>query len=172
MIFAVFGTVERRSGLGRIFPLVSSRSNPDCWLMDKISKRTFLKGAPVLGITAGGPILAGAATHSEKPLSKQEALLDPHYHSDSGWQFGSQAIHHGEQEGYQVTPISQDKCAPGYQRPGNLKNPTVAALLRKVMEIEGTQASVGGPCGMGIIAQTYMALLRPGGSRRGASMQL
>jgi len=140
--------------------------------MDKISKRTFLKGAPVLGITAGGTILAGAATHSEKPLSKQEALLDPHYHSDSGWQFGSQAIHHGEQEGYQVTPISQDKCAPGYQRPGNLKNPTVAALLRKVMELEGTQAAVGGPCGMGIIAQTYTALLRPGGSRRGASMQL
>ena len=130
--------------------------------MDKISKRTFLKGAPVLGITAGGPILAGAATHSEKPLSKQEAPLDPHYHSESGWQFGSQAIHHGEQEGYQVTPISQDKCAPGYQRPGNLKNPTVAALLRKVMELEGTQAAVGGPCGMGIIAQTYMALLRPG----------
>ena len=145
--------------------------------MDKISKRMFLKGAPLLGITAGGPILAGAATHSEKPLSKQEALLDPHYHSASGWQFGSQAIHHGEQEGYQVTPISQDKCAPGYQRPGyqrpgNLKNPTVAALLRKVMELEGTQAAVGGPCGMGIIAQTYMALLRPGGSRRGASMQL
>ena len=89
--------------------------------MDKISKRTFLKGAPVLGITAGGPILAGVATHSENPFSKQETLLDPHYYSESGWQFGSQAIHHGEQEGYQVTPISQDKCAPGYQRPGNLK---------------------------------------------------
>jgi methionine-gamma-lyase len=30
------------------------------------------------------------------------------------------------------------------------------------MEMEGTEAAVGGPCGMGIISQTYMALLRPG----------
>ena len=63
---------------------------------------------------------------------------------------------------YQVTPISQDKAAPGYQRPGNLRNPTVAALLRKVMEMEGTEAAIGGPCGMSIISQTYMALLKPG----------
>jgi cystathionine beta-lyase/cystathionine gamma-synthase len=89
-------------------------------------------------------------------------LLDEHFASASGRRFGSQVIHCGEQNGYQVTPISQDKCAPGYQRPGNLSNPTVAALLRKVMEMEGTEAAVGGPCGMGIISQTYLALLQPG----------
>ena len=70
--------------------------------------------------------------------------------------------HHGEQDGFQVTPISQDKCAPGYQRPGNLRNPTVRALLKKVMEMEGAEAAIGGPCGMSIISQTYMALLKPG----------
>ena len=30
------------------------------------------------------------------------------------------------------------------------------------MEIEGSEAAIGGPCGMGIISQTYMALLKPG----------
>lgn len=30
------------------------------------------------------------------------------------------------------------------------------------MEMESTEAAVGGPCGMSIISQTYMALLKPG----------
>ncbi len=30
------------------------------------------------------------------------------------------------------------------------------------MEIEGSEAAIGGPCGMGIISQTDMALLKPG----------
>ena len=30
------------------------------------------------------------------------------------------------------------------------------------MEMEGTEAAVGGPCGMSVISQTYMALLKPG----------
>ena len=94
--------------------------------------------------------------------SATKDLVDEHFESSTGRRFGSQAIHHGEQSGYQVTPISQDKAAPGYQRPGNLENPTVATLLRKVMEMEGTEAAVAGPCGMSIISQTYMALLKPG----------
>ena len=118
----------------------------------------------MLGAAAVTPILA--ADESEAPA--QEAansptdLIDDNFESASGRSFGSQVIHHGEQDGFQVTPISQDKCAPGYQRPGNLRNPTVRALLKKVMEMEGAEAAIGGPCGMSIISQTYMALLKPG----------
>ena len=68
-------------------------------------------------------------------------------------------IHHGEQTGYHVTPISQDKSAPSYQRLGNLNNPT---LLRKVMKMEGTEAAAAGSCGMSIISQTYLSLLKLG----------
>ncbi len=127
----------------------------------RIPRRSVLGG---LGVAAVAP-LAGAAAPDAQPAAKPPPpadLLDEHFTSASGRRFSSQVIHVGEQKGYQVTPISQDKAAPGYQRPGNLSNPTVGALLRKVMEMEGTQAAVGGPCGMGIISQTYLALLRPG----------
>jgi len=132
--------------------------------MDKITKREFLKITPVLGAAAATPALAG---DGEDALAKETDLapadlIDDNFESVSGRQFGSQIIHHGEQDGFQVTPISQDKCAPGYQRPGNLRNPTVGTLLKKVMEMEGAEAAIGGPCGMSIISQTYMALLRPG----------
>ncbi len=104
-----------------------------------------------------------AAAGSDIQVAAGSAEIgDPAYRSASGWHFGTEAIHAGEQQGYQVTPISQDKAAPCYQRPGNLANPTVAALLRKLMEMEGTEAAAGAPCGMGIIAQTYLALLKPG----------
>lgn len=128
--------------------------------MDKLNKREFLKTTAFLG--AAPPQLSeDAAAHDDVPTEAD--LADERFHSSSGWHFGSQAIHHGEPNGYQVTPISQDKCAPtGYQRPGNLRNPTVATLLKKVMELEGSEAAVGGPCGMGIISQTYLALLKPG----------
>jgi methionine-gamma-lyase len=125
-----------------------------------ITRRNMLRG---LGVAAAAPAAAatmGAA--EEAPAPPPDDLLDEQFTSASGRHFGSQIIHTGEQKGYQVTPISQDKATPGYQRPGNLNNPTVAALLRKVMEMEGTEAAVGGPCGMGIISQTYMALLKPG----------
>ena len=134
--------------------------------MDKINKREFIKTTAMLGAAAAVPTASLAAdedTTAPATIRPAADLVDEHFASTSGWHFGSQVIHHGEQDGYQVTPISQDKCAPaGYQRPGNLNNPTVAALLRKVMEMEGAEAAVGGPCGMGIILQTYMALLRPG----------
>ena len=128
--------------------------------MDKLSKREFLKMTALFGAGAVAPTLADASTPASIPPSAD--LLDEHYTSASGRHFGSQIIHHGEQDGYQVTPISQDKAAPGYQRPGNLNNPTVAVLLHKMMEMEGTKTAVGGPCGMSIISQTYMALLKPG----------
>jgi len=91
-----------------------------------------------------------------------ENLMDDRYKSKSGHRFGSQVIHHGEMTGFDVTPISQDKASPGYQRPGNMSNPTVAPLLKKMMEIEGAESAVGAPCGMGAISQTYLALLKPG----------
>ena len=116
----------------------------------------------VLGAGVSVPTFAAAQVIAPPAISPTDDLVDERFTSDSGWHFGSQAIHYGEQEGFQVTPISQDKAAPGYQRPGNLNNPTVAALLRKVMEMEGTEAAAGGPCGMSIISQTYMALLKPG----------
>lgn len=136
--------------------------------MDQLTKREFLKITSLLGAGAAVPaITAAPAVESEDATARatitpRTDLVDEHFTSNSGRHFGSQLIHHGEQPGYQVTPISQDKAAPGYQRPGNLRNPTVAALLRKVMEMEGTEAAVGGPCGMSIISQTYMALLGPG----------
>ena len=98
--------------------------------------------------------------HGSVCLGRRHASLNIDK-SASGRHFGSQVIHHGEQKGYQVTPISLDKASPCYQRPGNLKNPTVAALLQKVMEMDGTEAAAAGPSGMGIISQTYMALLNP-----------
>lgn len=131
--------------------------------MDKLNKREFLKATTFLGAAA---IPATSVAANESPAATTDTppaeLLDDHFMSDSGFGFGSQAIHHGEEKGYQVTPISQDKCAPGYQRPGNLNNPTVAPLLRKLMEVEGSPAAVGGPCGMSMISQTYLALLQPG----------
>lgn len=128
--------------------------------MDHLNKREFLKFTSLLGAGAAVPVAATAATPAGDPT--MDELLDANFTSASGRQFGSQVIHHGEQAGFQVTPISQDKAAPGYQRPGNLNNPTVTPLLRKIMEMEGSEAAAGGPCGMGIIAQTYMALLKPG----------
>jgi methionine-gamma-lyase len=133
--------------------------------MDKINKREFIKSTAMIGAAAVVPAASlSAAEDVDAPATIPPAtdLVDKHFASTTGRHFGSQVIHHGEQDGYQVTPISQDKAAPGYQRPGNLGNPTVAALLRKVMEMEGTDAAIGGPCGMGIISQTYMALLTPG----------
>ncbi|MFZ9935854.1 MAG: trans-sulfuration enzyme family protein [Luteolibacter sp.] len=127
--------------------------------MDHLNKREFLKVTSLLGAGAALPVGPPPAPASDPTMGE---LLDANFTSASGRQFGSQVIHHGEQAGFQVTPISQDKAAPGYQRPGNLNNPTVAPLLRKIMEMEGSEAAAGGPCGMGIIAQTYMALLKPG----------
>ena len=101
-----------------------------------------------------------SATVGPRPESND--LLEPLAESTSDRHFTSQLIHHGEQTGYHVTPISQDKSAPGYQRPGNLNNPTVATLLRKVMKMEGTEAAAAGSCGMSIISQTYLSLLKPG----------
>ena len=126
--------------------------------MDSLSKREFLMTTTLLGAAIPATVAA-----DETSVQDREADLgDDGFTSDSGWHFGSLAIHHGEQQGFQVTPISQDKCAPGYQRPGNLRSPTVAALLRKVMELDGTEAAIAGPCGMSVISQTYLSLLKPG----------
>jgi methionine-gamma-lyase len=125
-----------------------------------LNKREFLKMTSLLGALPAFPAIA--AEDAPVPPDVTKDLVDERFASTSGRHFGTQVIHHGEQNGFQVTPISQDKAAQGYQRPGNLSNPTVAALLRKVIEIEGTEAAVGGPCGMSIISQTYMALLKPG----------
>lgn len=133
--------------------------------MDNLSKRDFLKLAPLAGAAAAATA-SGLSAQEDAPATEPRPdpanLVDENFESVSGRGFESQVIHHGEQDGFQVTPISQDKCAPGYQRPGNLGNPTVAALLRKVMEMEGAGAAVGGPCGMSVISQTYLALLKPG----------
>lgn len=128
-----------------------------------LTRRALIKD---VGIAAAALPFLPAMTAKGADEAADVALLpdigDGHFSSSSGRHFGSQIIHSGEERGFQVTPISQDKAAPGYQRPGNLRNPTVAALLRKVMEMEGTEAAAGGPCGMGIISQTYLALLKPG----------
>ncbi len=129
--------------------------------MDDLSRRDLMKATALMGATAA--VTPGAvAAVKDGEVENDLSMLDENFESESGNHFGSQVIHHGEQKGYQVTPISQDKASPGYQRPGNLGNPTVSALLRKMMEMEGTEEAAGGPCGMGIISQTYMALLKPG----------
>jgi len=104
----------------------------------------------------------GAAADSTETGQSGVDLVDGRFQSDSGRHFASQAIHHGEMTGYNVTPISQDKASPCYQRPGNMSNPTVAPLLKKMTELEGTDRAIGAPCGMGMISQTYLALLTPG----------
>jgi len=131
--------------------------------VSEFTKREFLKTTTLLGVAAI-PASAVAVEHTadSQTVPLPTDLQDERFVSESGWNLSSQVIHHGEQQGYQVTPISQDKCVPAYQRPGNLRNPTVAALLKKVMELEGTEAAVGGPCGMGVISQAYMGLLKPG----------
>jgi methionine-gamma-lyase len=127
-----------------------------------LNKREFIKATSLLGVSAAVPALAKDENPNPPAPPLTADLVDGHFTSATGRRFGTQVIHHGEQNGYQVTPISQDKAAPGYQRPGNLGNPTVAAFLNKVIEMEGAEAAVAGPCGMSIISQTYMALLRPG----------
>jgi methionine-gamma-lyase len=132
-----------------------------------ISRRHIIGGLGTMAVSLPVlPVVSSAAAAEAPPghaaVDVLPELLAANYRSSSGRHFGSQVIHSGEQQGFQVTPISQDKASPGYQRPGNLKNPTVAALLRKIMEMEGTEAAIAGPCGMGIISQTYAALLRPG----------
>ncbi|MFZ9823022.1 MAG: PLP-dependent transferase, partial [Gemmataceae bacterium] len=125
-----------------------------------LHRREFFHGVVLAGGVGANYAFAGKAEGPASSISKVNA--DPAYRSNTGRDFTTQAIHHGESAGYQVTPISQDKAAPGYQRPGNLGNPTVASLLRKVMELEGAPSAVGAPCGMSAIAQTYQALLLPG----------
>jgi len=132
-----------------------------------LSRRDMLAGlggsAAVLPVTHLAAAEAPAQPANAAVGAKSRGdLLDDNYTSQSGNHFGSQVIHHGEMSGFNVTPISQDKASPGYQRPGNMGNPTVAPLLKKMMEIEGTESAVGAPCGMGMIAQTYLALLKPG----------
>ncbi len=115
--------------------------------MDELNKREFLKTTALLGTATVVPSIASAGNQgvaAAAVVSPVTDLVDEHFESSSGRHFGSQAIHHGEQSGYQVTPISQDKASPSYQRPGNLNNPTVATLLRKVMEMEGTETEAAG----------------------------
>ncbi len=134
---------------------------------DRLSRRDILVG---LGTAAAGLSVAQTATAAADAATVNSTvtaepgvdLVDDHFASGSGHHFGSQVIHYGEMSGFNVTPISQDKAAPCYQRPGNMSNPTVAPLLQKMREIEGTERAIGGPCGMGIISQTYLALLKPG----------
>lgn len=134
---------------------------------DGFNRREILVG---LGTVAAGLPMAQMATAAAdaspvNSIATAESgvdLVDDHFVSDSGRHFGSQVIHYGEMSGFNVTPISQDKASPCYQRPGNMSNPTVAPLLQKMMEIEGTERAIGAPCGMGIISQTYLALLKPG----------
>ncbi|MDP7289194.1 MAG: aminotransferase class V-fold PLP-dependent enzyme, partial [Phycisphaerae bacterium] len=132
-----------------------------------LSRRDMLAGLGGSAAALSMTQLAAAETPAQDAnaaagAKSGENLLDDRYKSKSGNQFGSQVIHHGEMAGYNVTPISQDKASPGYQRPGNMSNPTVAPLLKKMMEAEGTESAVGAPCGMGAISQTYLALLKPG----------
>jgi methionine-gamma-lyase len=127
-----------------------------------LTRREFIKDA---GIVATLPFLPAMTAQAAGPVANvglMSDIGDDHFKSSSGRHIGSQVIHFGEQTGFQVTPISQDKATPEYQRPGNMSNPTVAALLKKMMEMEGTEAAVGAPCGMGIISQTFTALLKPG----------
>ena len=152
---------ERRQDSGvRIIslPIYQALSNN----MKKISKREFFKIGSTIGVGASLPAASSGNEKIAEEVSFSNDLLDENFHSPSGRHFGTQVIHHGEEPGYQVTPISQDKASPQYQRPGNMANPTVAAILRKVIEAEGAEDAVGGSCGMGIISQTYMSLLKPG----------
>lgn len=74
--------------------------------MDKLSKREFLKLTSLLGAGAAAPAVAAEDTTSPSINPPATDLVDENFASTSGRHFGSQIIHHGEQDGYQVTPIS------------------------------------------------------------------
>ena len=91
-----------------------------CQVGAGITRRNMLRGLGVAAAAAPVGMAASVAAEDAPPSSTippATDLLDEQFTSASGRHFGSQLIHHGEQKGYQVTPISQDKAAPGYQRP-------------------------------------------------------
>ena len=86
-------------------------------IMDKINKREFIKTTAMIGSAALVPAasLASAEVVDDPAMTAPATdLVDEHFSSTTGRHFGSQLIHHGEQDGYQVTPISQDKAVTGY----------------------------------------------------------
>ena len=100
-----------------------------------LSRREILMG---VGIAAVGlPVAQVATAGTDVPPSNStvnaasaEDLVDDRFASDSGRHFGSQVIHHGEMKGFNVTPISQDKASPRYQRPGNMIRPRPQPISR------------------------------------------
>ncbi len=89
-----------------------------------MTRRNMLRG---LGVVAAAPaglaasVVAAKDTPPSSTIPPVADLVDEEFASASGRHFGSQVIHHGEQKGFQVTPISQDKASPGYQRPGHAR---------------------------------------------------
>ena len=72
---------------------------------------------PLLPAMASADAVEGTTSPAVAQAGQLPDIGDANYSSSSGWHFGSQVIHHGEQNGYQVTPISQDKL-PGCPEPG------------------------------------------------------
>ncbi|MCE9545131.1 MAG: PLP-dependent transferase, partial [Planctomycetia bacterium] len=136
-----------------------------------VSRRKFLEKGLAAAAAASAAAVSGAdaamadtpstpASDAAKP-SDSAALFDPKFTSPAGHALATDAIHAGEETGFSVTPIYQGKNYKGrYQRPSF--NPTIWALEAKLKALEGGTETATAPCGMAIIAQTYLALAKSG----------
>lgn len=126
------------------------------------SRRDFLETglAAATGVAAGEPLAEPASTAQSSPTT--ELLTDPKFNSPDGHQLATDAIHLGQEAGFSVTPIYQGKNSQHgrYQRPSF--NPTIWSLEAKIKGLEGGAEAATGPCGMSIIAHTYLAHARSG----------
>ncbi|MCE9554727.1 MAG: aminotransferase class V-fold PLP-dependent enzyme [Planctomycetes bacterium] len=131
------------------------------------SRRNFLE----TGLAAAAGAAAGSAgeasadqrpTPQSSPTAPAESLIDPKFASPDGHQLATDAIHLGQEAGFSVTPIYQSKNSQHgrYQRPSF--NPTIWSLEAKIKGLEGGAEAVTGPCGMSVIAQTYLAHAKAG----------
>lgn len=120
--------------------------------------------AAAAGTAAGSASAAQPGDISSTPADPPtpESLIDPKFSSPDGHQLATDAIHLGQEAGFSVTPIYQGKNSQHgrYQRPSF--NPTIWSLEAKIKGLEGGAEAATGPCGMSIIAHTYLAHVKAG----------
>jgi len=127
------------------------------------SRRDFLEsGLAAAAAGAAGNVSGDELVTPQSSPTPRESLIDPAFVSPDGRQLASAAIHLGQEPGFSVTPIYQGKNSQHgrYQRPSF--NPTIWSLEAKIKGLEGGAEAATGPCGMSIIAHTYLAHVKAG----------
>lgn len=127
------------------------------------SRREFLESGLAAAAAGSADNAAGDETPTPRtPAPLPTSLIDPAFVSPDGRQLASDAIHLGQEPGFSVTPIYQGKNSQHgrYQRPS--LNPTISSLEAKINGLEGGAEAATGPCGMSVIAHTYLAHVKAG----------